>query len=55
MRSDDAVETFERHADNEISTTHYGTLYCSYHNDAMPVLVRRHVHVKNFVQVASKC
>ena len=55
MRSDDALETFKRHADYEVGTTHDDTLYCGYNDDAMPVLIRRHVHVKNFVQVANKC
>ena len=54
MRSDDAVESIERHAGDEEDTAHGGRQKNEGGEFTVPVLVRRHVYIMSGVQVSKQ-
>ena len=54
MRSDDAVETFKRHAENEESAAHGSHEYYANAESTMPVLIRKHVNASDHVEVSAQ-
>ena len=55
MRSDDAVESVERHAENEQSAAQAGVPEKHGGYRTIPVLVGREVHLMHAVQVRRQC
>ena len=54
MRSDDAVETFKCHVEDEQSAGKSRHEDKEGHDTAVPLLVWRHIHVQKCVQITKK-
>ena len=54
MRSDDAVETFKSHANNEHGTAHGRRPQYSHCYATVPVLTRSHVYLMGHIKVSGE-